>query len=83
MTAMTAPEYIELVHLAADAAKGDHDRLDHLFCVTCHPVPKVGVPALCGAPRPTARPYQFLADYTDLCVVCDDLADNPCKGCGS
>jgi hypothetical protein len=65
-----------------NASKANSE-LDHLFCVACYPVPMIGVPALCGAPRPTDRAYRFLDDDADLCVVCDDLAETPCKGCGS
>lgn len=79
---LTSPEYIQFVHLAADATKGDEDQLQHVFCTGCFPVPRAGIPALCGAPRPHGRPFQVITNVDDLCVVCDDLAEIPCKKCG-
>lgn len=80
---ITAPEYIGLVHLAADATKGDGEQIQHAFCTICYPVAKAGIPALCGATRPSSRPYRSLNNCTDPCVVCLDLAPNPCPVCGS
>lgn len=82
---LTAPEYIQFVHIAAETARSEAETAaQHLYCIECHPIPKVGVPAACGAPRPHAGPYQPIGDgHPNMCVVCWDLADLPCPGCGS
>lgn len=82
---LTAPQYIDLVHIAADLSDGVGDHLEHAFCTTCFPIPRGGIQALCGARRKTDRPYRPLDDMSGdlLCVVCDDLADIRCLVCGS
>lgn len=80
---LTAPEYIEFAHIAAEMVRSNSDQTQHLFCIRCNPVPRAGIPALCGAPRPHGRPFRLVPDTESLCVVCDDLVSVPCKKCGA
>ncbi|MFE2600149.1 hypothetical protein ACFXCZ_27280 [Streptomyces sp. NPDC059396] len=67
---MTTPTIV-----TAAAAPADHpDDLTHIYCPCSDTVAYCGVD-LTGAPE-TGDLDAF------LCVVCDDLADGPCRRCG-
>lgn len=79
---MSGVQVSTLERVETDATESTDSEIQHAFCTGCYPDPKPGIPALCGAARTHGRPYRLLRKGMDLCVVCDDLADIPCKRCG-